>query len=539
MVYRILSILFVLFLAACSTSSTSDNSETPPDTEKITPSAAARFLTQATFGPTTESIEHLVAIGYDAWLTEQMAEPVNLHLPEVQKYPETEDLWQDMRYEVWWRMAITAEDQLRQRIAFALSEIFVVSDKSPLGDDTYGMANYYDILVRNAFGNYRELLGEVTLSPMMGIYLSMLGNEKPDEERNIRPDENYAREIMQLFSIGLVKLNVDGSVQTDSLGQPVSTYNQDVIKGFAHVFTGWNFADNRYWYDWEYNGLDPMRSFEAFHDKGAKYLLNSVLLPAGQTARADLEAALDTIFYHPNIGPFIAKQLIQSLVTSNPSAAYIERAARVFNDNGQGVRGDLAALARAILRDSEARADLAEQDSFFGKLKEPMLRFTQLWRAFNARAATGKYWFDYSDYIAGQAPLSAPSVFNFFSPGYSPPGAIAGAGLVAPEFQIFTETYATRILNMLAYSTLWGYMGIEDAEENQILLDISTELALVDNPAVLLEHLNLLLLSGQMSVEMEGELQRAIEQMPAEMRREKVTNAIFLIVASPQFAIQK
>jgi len=539
------SLLF-LVISACGGGSSPDN-EPPPSPPPPAPSfsiseeKAARFLTQATFGANNQSISNLADIGYDAWLEQQFSATTTLHYPLVTEYPDNDELNQKHRYEVWWRTAITADDQLRQRVAFALSQIFVVSDKSALGQTPYGLANYYDILVRNAFGNYRELLEEVTLSPIMGIYLSMLGNEKPNEALNIRPDENYAREVMQLFSIGLVKLNLDGSLQLGDDNQPISTYDQNVIKGFAHVFTGWHSADNPTWYQRRLNVISPMKAFEDFHDTGEKQLLDDFIIPAGGTAQSDLDTALDNIFNHQNVAPFISRQLIQRLVTSNPSPDYIERVATIFNDNGNGTRGDLKAVIKAILTDDEAISDSGLQDPTFGKLKEPLLRFTQLWRAFDASAESGKYWFNFSYYLSGQAPLSAPSVFNFYSPSYSPAGELSDANLVAPEFQILNETYITHTLNMLAISTYTGYQGIqlEPGNEDRILIDISAELAMTNNPTELVEHLNLLLLSGQMSENMKTELITATEAIPESETHLRVLNTLFLTLASPQYAIQK
>ncbi len=537
-------VLVSLLISACGGGSSPSTPEPPtlpppPPSASITAEQAARFLTQATFGPKLEEINSLAASGYQVWLQQQFAMPVGLHLPLVLEYPNDNDLNQADRYEVWWRQAITADDQLRQRVAFALSQILVISDKSPLNPAPYGMAGYYDILLNNAFGNYRELMEQVTLSPMMGIYLSMLGNEKPNQALNIRPDENYARELMQLFSIGLVELNLDGSIKTDAMGLPINTYDQDIIKGFAHVYTGWHFADNPSWYQIRPNEFAPMKAFEEFHDTGEKQLLNGVVLAAGNTAREDLEAALDNVFNHDNVAPFISKQLIQKLVTSNPSAGYIERVATIFEDNGSGVRGDLKAVVSAILLDQEARDYVANSSTSYGKLKEPLLRFTQLWRAFDATSATGKYAFSFSDFLLGQAPLSAPSVFNFNSPFFSPPGEILNAGLVAPEFQILTETYITYTLNMFAYSTYVGYQGVADAEDDRILINIDDEIAIAANADELLEHLNLLLLAGQMSNAMKSELKISIEAFPATEPEIRVLNTLFLILASPQFSIQQ
>ena len=334
-------------------------------------------------------------------------------------------------------------DQLRQRVAWALSQILVTSQVSLANRYPFGLADYYDMLAHHAFGDFRQLIEEVTLHPMMGVYLSMLGNRKPNAELNIRPDENYARELMQLFTIGLVELNADGTPKLDAHNQPIPTYDQAVVEGFAHVFTGWHwactfgspgncgFSNTRGTVP---NQILPMQLFPEEHDTGAKRLLtypNAVksVIPAGQTAEQDLADALDNIFHHPNVGPFISRQLIQRLVTSNPSPAYVARVSAVFDDDGTGQRGNLGAVVRAILLDAEARAPASTADPDASKLKEPVLRLTQLWRAYDGRAANGRYFNINPSVDFGQGPLQAPSVFNFYSPFYAPPGEIGpGAG---------------------------------------------------------------------------------------------------------------
>jgi len=322
---------------------------------------ASRLLMQASFGPTDAAIEQVIELGgAAAWVDAQLALPVQRHLPLVkQQYPDEEDIQQG-RYVAFWERALRANDQLRQRVAFALSEIMVVSDRSSSirahGNLT---AAYYDILVDNAFGNFRNLLEDVTLSPAMGVYLSMLGNERPDAVSGRRADENYARELMQLFSIGLVELNIDGTERAGTV-----TYSQPDVENLARVFTGWSWDKNR----WDVNPRGgwrpdrtsmerPMRAFPERHDTDAKLLLGTTI-PAGQTPAADLAMALDILFRHPNVGPFIAKQLIKRLVTSNPSPAYVRRVATVFNNNGDGERGDLGAVVRAILLDQSICASI-------------------------------------------------------------------------------------------------------------------------------------------------------------------------------------
>src|SRR5258705_4684635 len=338
---------------------------------------AARFLTRATFGPSPADIDKLAVIGYTAWFAEQVHAPASLERPTVEAWragdPNTS---QDQRLMMWWRNAIQRTDQLRQRAAFALSEIFVVSDVAgTLRDDPVGTAEYYDILVRDALGNYRTLLEDVTKSPAMGKYLSMLKNQKADPAHNIRPDENYAREALQLFSIGLDQLNPDGTPALDAGGERIPTYDQSVVEGFAATYTGWDYAGATNW-DWPQENYRPMEPWEDYHETAAKTVLDGVVLPAGNTAQQDLTAALDLIFAHPNVGPFIARRLIQLLVTSNPSPAYVGRVAAVFADDGTGVRGNLLAVFKAILLDTDAVNGAADHPDTFGKLREPILRLT-------------------------------------------------------------------------------------------------------------------------------------------------------------------
>lgn len=542
---------------------------------------ASRFLTQTTFGPTAKSLKHYMNIGEDAWLEEQFSTPVTPNLELLDRrveslgweaIPEEENddegyLRDLQRSDVWWEIVLRGDDQLRQRVAFALSQIFVISNVSDvLYNDTRGMADYHDTLARHAFGNYRELLEAVTLHPMMGEYLSSVRNRKADEAENIRPDENYAREVMQLFSIGLVELNLDGTVKTDDQGEPVPTYDQAVIKAFARVFTGWNFATAEHWWEWTSDAEGeamPMKAFQATHDTSEKTLLNGTTLPAGQSAEQDLEQALDNLFNHSNVGPFISKQLIQRLITSNPSPDYVERVARVFNDNGAGVRGDLKAVVRAIITDEEARTGHLEQPETFGKLREPILQFSHLWRVFKAQGVevhnaagepTGqRIRFRGSDRAAGQRPYGSFSVFNFYRPGYSHPGAISDAGLLSPEFQIHTESVMVVKTNQLTNSVFWrdmdaDYVQSQHAEQSWDIyppaLNMDEEKALADDPAALIDRLDLLLTAGQLPAEARNQLVQYLNGLPDPSqndhnRRVRVFEAASLIVASPYFAVQR
>ncbi|MGE9291934.1 MAG: DUF1800 family protein, partial [Puniceicoccales bacterium] len=441
---------------------------------------AARFLTQATFGPTPELIQEVQTLGIEGWIDNQFSQPIGLHQPILEAVDWVEEgggpyAFHKMR--AWWEQAMNSPDPLRQRIAFALSEILVISDNGAPANTPRGMLNYYDMLLANSFGNYRNLLEDVTYHPCMGIYLSHQGNQPPDPELGRFPDENYAREIMQLFTIGLWMLNADGTKLLDSEGQAIPTYDNDDITNLARVFTGmswgagntsvrWEFfwpdVPEDYNYDdlyvspmniwngpyeeWTEVSPDQWESREVFyHDQESKTVLGTTLpandpeSPESGYASADVDRALDVLFNHPNIGPFVSRLLIQRLVTSNPSPEYIERVSSAFSDNGQGIRGDMQAVVKAILLDSEARDLSLSEDPHYGMQKEPYLRFVSLARAFDAASESGIYEIYWIDDSYGMTPLSSPSVFNFFSPDYQPSGPSKDAGLVAPEFQITNE----------------------------------------------------------------------------------------------------
>ena len=533
-----------------------------------------RFLTQATFGATEDDIQKLVAISanYDTWVTQQIAaQPTNLLDNFEQRLrdaglPVTSRANLDFAYhkqliasDVLWDTFAYAEDQLRQRVAFALSQIFVVSDTSDtLFNNAKGVVAYHDLLATHALGNYRDLIEAVTLNPIMGEYLSMIRNEKVNNEENIRPDENYAREMMQLFSIGLVMLNADGSITLDDDGRPIPTYNQDVIKSFASVFTGWTYSNATFWdFDgWLFGDtINALKAFETQHDDSEKILLNGQVLPAGQSAYDDLQGALDNLFEHPNVPPFIGKQLIQLLVTSNPSPAYVARVSAVFRDNGEGIRGDLGAVVKAILLDEEARAGHINEPSKFGKLKEPVLKFTALIRAFNVIGyhpinASGTLRPILRYYLAsaasGQRPYGAPSVFNFFRPDHSPSGPIRDAGLVAPELQILNESFITEATNYGSAAIFNSYdFLLDDCHQRIEHLDgfgcpyaqFDQEIALANNLDRLLDRLNLLMLAGEMSSITADALIMLAQQQNEP--RFSVAEIVHLIYISPEFAVQR
>ncbi|HET7844516.1 MAG TPA: DUF1800 domain-containing protein [Xanthomonadales bacterium] len=521
---------------------------------------AARFLTQATFGPTLPEIQRLQNMGYNAWLAEQLAAAPTLHTPLLDARAALgEDVYQQVRQEAWFTRSVTANDQLRQRVAFALSEVLVVSDQNSAVDQPFALAHYYDLLLQRSFGNYRQLLRDVTLHAVMGNYLSMRGNQKEDAAENIRPDENYAREIMQLFSIGLVMLDANGTPVLSG-GQPVPTYTQATIRGFARVFTGWNWSGcTASEYEWCYPGetqqawwRQPMAPFGAYHETGSKQLLvypgvalaGGVLPPnTGVSATTqDLDAALDNIFNHPNVGPFVAKRLIERLVTSNPSPAYVGRVAAKFANNGSGVRGDLAAVVRQVLMDPEAR-NRAAMPANGGKLREPLLRVTQLWRALDARSVDNRYREGWPEYYGGQAALRSPTVFNFFLPSYSLPGEIATLGLVSPEFQISTDTFITRLTNEIAGKVYWFWRGNPDLSPEDVTVDLARDMPLANTPSRLVERYDLLFMGGAMSAPMRTIVLNDLNQIDLadgdDARRERVQDALWLILNSPEYVVEK
>jgi uncharacterized protein (DUF1800 family) len=439
--------------------------------------------------------------------------------------------------DAWWTHAIAGPDQLRQRVAFALSEILVVSNTTGnLGEQPGALPTYYDVLVRGAFGNFRQLLEDITLNPAMGRYLDMLRNDKANAARTRIPNENFARELMQLFSIGLYRLNLDGSMTLDAAGFPIETYGQEAILGTAAVCTGWTFfqANTPYVFNPPANWRSPMVNVPTRHSTDAKTILDGVMLPANQSAAEDLKTTLDTVFNHPNVGPFICRQLIQRLVTSNPSPGYLYRVASVFNNNGQGVRGDLQAVVRAILMDYDARGS-AKTTQGAGHVREPVIRLTNLLRAFGATSPDGRFSIRGANANLGQEAMHSPTVFNFFSPDYSAPGAIAEAGLKSPELEITNETTVVTVANYLR-TGINGGLGPSTA---RVTLNLSNEIAMAANPPQLVDHLNTLLMASNMSPAMRSVLINAVTQIPVTNPTERVRTAIYLLINSPEFAVDK
>lgn len=485
---------------------------------ELTPTAAARLLEQSTWGVNPLSLSHVQAVGMQAFLNEQFA-----MAPSTYPAPGAND---DMSVvqKRFFTNALTGQDQLRQRVAWGLSQIMVASAVKINNPSAFVL--WQNMFQNDAFGNFSTLLTDVTLSPVMGHYLDMVNNDKPGN--GVDPNENYAREVLQLFSIGLEQLNPDGTKQLDSSGNSIPTYDQDTIEGFAHTFTGWTYptkpgATARFNNPEYYGG--PMIPFDSHHDTGTKLLLNGVTLPAGGTTQADLTAALQNIFNHPNVGPFISKQLIERLVSSNPSPDYVGRVAAVFADNGSGVRGDLKAVVTAILLDPEARRgdDPAQAQPSDGHLKEPVLFITNLLRGMNG-TSDGSNLADVASDMK-QPPFFSPTVFNFYHPDH----VIEGTTLFGPEFEIFnTSTTISRInfVNTLVYGQL----------NNTTTVDISGYVPLAATPDQLVSAVAAVMLHAQVSDDMRNTLVTTLTSITDNTRRTKA--AFYLIGSSSQFQVE-
>ena len=553
---------------------------------------AARFLGQSTTGANFEVLEELSTTSFETWIDEQMLMPEMSYLDTskmvwdhfVQAYFDewgeividgNEDVFPASFYwrMAWWHNAMHGEDLLRQKVALALSELLVVSEDSRLDSDAFGLASYYDLLYSHAFGNYRDLLEGVTYHPAMGYYLSSINNEPTNEVENIHPDENYAREVMQLFTIGLYELNQDGTIIVDADDMPIETYENSDIGEFARVFTGLGPAG--YWAPWEdyseeevvwgawYNTVPyidatlPMVMYDDYHEGGVKHLLNGAATYEGASGVEDIYMALDNLFYQQNTAPFVSKHLIMRLVKSNPTPEYVGRIAAVFTDNGEGVKGDLGAVVKAILLDDEARNCEWIDDYASGKMREPMIRYIQLLKSFDAHNDSGKMFsvgWNTSDI---QHPLNSPSVFNFFLPSYAPSGPVMDSSLVAPEFELLNSTIAIEYINM-SFDIIWsenymesitlaspenvGYpwwdIGFSNPEDH-VELDFNDEISLAAyDPAAMIERLNLLLGGGTIS---SATMQTIVNIIDVDYLEptDRVKLALYFILISPDYVIQK
>ena len=528
-------------VAACGGGGGDSTPPPPPPPASISAAQASRFLAQASIGATRSEIARVQSLGYAAWLAEQFALPqqgTRWDWLVSKGFDAATNKNGEAGFDASaWRKLIASPDTLRQRVTLALSEVVVTAIDGLVGGGgwkAFSAAAWLDMLEANAFGNYRTLLQDVSRSPAMGLFLTFRGNVKADPSKGTLPDENYAREVMQLFTIGLQKLKPDGSLLLAG-GQPQDTYGQDDIGGLARVFTGWDFdlaGGTAATPDYQRR---PMIQVPSRHESGAKSFLGTTIA-AGTDGATSLGLALDALFAHPNIAPFISRQLIQRLVTSNPSPAYTARVAAVFANDGTGSKGNLRAVLEAILLDDEARNVATAPGG--GKLREPMLRFLAWARAFNASSASDAWAIGNTTDPGtrlGQSPLRSPSVFNFFRPGYVPPNsAIGSAGLVAPEFQITNESSVIGYVNYLqrAVST-----GIGD-----LAADYTSLLALADNAQALLDESNLVLAAGQIGVANIATMKTALDSMASgtdAARRNRVQAALVLVLAAPEFLVLK
>ena len=540
----------------------------------------ARFLQQAQFESSTVDIAAVKAKGYGAWLDEQMALPSSQGGWEwlqsrgygvIDKREFYFAEWYLPDYMVWYQI-LKSPDQVRRRMALALSEFFVVGADGITQPwfKAFQLAHFFDILCKHAFGSFRELLEEVTLCVAMGSFLNTLYNEKEDPVTGRLPDENYAREVMQLFTIGVDQLNLDGTPKTGADGRKLDAFTQEDVTHLARVFTGWVLDDSggvtsitvgpftNHVLNVEYT-RKPMVLRPYRHSLLEKRFLGTTI-PAGTDGSASLKTALDTLANHPNVGPFFARQMIQRLVTSDPSPAYVARVASVFNDNGNGKRGDLKAVFRAILLDDEARGAASLASPTHGKLREPMLRFAHWGRAFKLTSKAGTWKFNppnWSGNSLSQYPLRAPSVFNFFRPGYVPPNTdFAARKATAPEFQLVNETSVSQYINFLQNilpNGLWvggpelleQPMGSTPTDGHDIKPDYSAELALVTDPAALVRHLNLILAAGRLSQTTETTIIDALKldgttaTSSDNAKLYTVCRAVLFVMCAPEYLVQK
>lgn len=560
-----------------------ETASAPPNSK-----SAARFLLQAAFGPDLApanglppNLNDVTALGFEGWIEDQFTRPIGYIQPWVDWAMPVANglqLYGNLKEFSWWARAMGSPrlrpdspdpqlpDPLRQRVAFALSEILVASDRpEALAVEQPGMANYYDLMLKHAFGNYRDLLDDVALHPVMGIYLSHLGNQKAVPGSNVFPDENFAREIMQLFTIGLWQLNPDGTRRAGPDGQPLPTYDNHDITELARVFTGLAFGNNQNFDLWPRDFTVPMKCWDDFHDCNAKTLLGGLQLPArmpspghvGSAGLADVNAAISNLFAHPNVGPFLGMRLIQRLVTSNPSPGYVARVAAAFADNGSGVRGDMKAVIKAILLDPEARDPVMINQPTWGKLREPLLRVVNYARAFNAASTSGYYALDQFTLDHGQDPMNAPSVFNFFLPTHSPPGPLTQLGLVAPEFQIINASTAITGPNYFWEDAILGGLHTQGAGNPAYAVrpNLTNELAMIvpagqinqdvpagpaADPDALLRRLDVALTGGTLSPQQFQIIREAMLRVnpPSwQWHRQRLRLAIYLIVTSPDFNV--
>lgn len=560
-------------LAACSVAPVRPQR---PYIEAKTDEDAARFLLQAQFSASDAEIARVRSVGCARWLTEQFAARSGETGWDWLNRRGYDVIHNDTRYydnsypgdHMIWHQLMTSPDAVRKRCALALSEFFVVSLTGlDFGWRSHGLAHYWDQLSANAFGNFRTLLEDVTLNPAMGFYLNTRGNQKENPATGRVPDENYAREVMQLFTIGLYQLNPDGSDKLDASGHRTESYTQSDVSNLARVFTGYDFDQSRNVVTTEpvqqrkvgNTAFTRMRmALTPARHSSLEAVFLGTHIPANTPGDKALKLSLDALFTHPNVGPFFGKQMIQRLVTSNPSPAYVARVSAAFNDDGNGVRGNLQAVWEAILLDDEARSRNGLTDPRFGRLREPMLRFIQWGRTFGIQSTEGSWKLgDLTNPATqlGQSPLRSPSVFNFFRPGYVPPATMmATSGSLAPEFQIVTESSVSGYLNYMQNVIRNGIFVNTPNLPNNVknakgVLDISAtykdELAIVTDAPALVKRLNRLQCAGQLSAATQALMINALNATPVSatsseaVKLNRVASAIFMVMAAPEYLVQK
>ena len=535
---------------------------------------AVRLLQQATFGPEAGDAEALNGQSTSGWFRAQIAATPTYHTQTVLARVTAaaamdEDLYSSHSDE-FWRAAAEEDDQLRQRMAFALSQILVVSDDGDLFGRGVVMADYMDLLAEHAFGNYRDLLEAVTYSPAMATYLTYLANVKADPYTGRMPDENYAREIMQLFSIGLVELEMDGSVRTGEGGEPIETYTNDDVRGLAKVFTGLSLKGSNFW-DWYENSDEDaaysrMEMFDDFHSEAEKNFLG-VTIPAGTSGDESISLALDALIAHDNTPPFVARQLIQRFTTSHPSPQYIQRVATAFANGsytlldgsqiGEGRRGDLAATLAAVLMDEDAiNPDM--NDPSWGRVREPILRFLLWARAVGVNNGDATelgmlQWSSFPDML-GQHPYRSPSVFNFYRPGYVAPGTATGnAGLTAPELQtVNASTVIGYASYMDSFQRGWAQRDYDDQQTTGFVPQLDDESEMADDPQALVDHLDLVLTGERLETSTKDRIIGVLGEMTiradepsteedeeARDRRNRVNVAVNMVLTTPEFLVQR
>jgi uncharacterized protein (DUF1800 family) len=535
---------------------------------------ASRFLDQAAVSHDLSEVSNVMNMGYEAWIDDQFTKPVSHILPEM------EVIWHDLKvlyanngidtsdifgpyskhynYALWTVM-MTHEDYLRQRVAQALSEILVISMNSDLRDWGESLSSFYDLLLDNTFGNYYDILNDVSKSVPMGYYLSHINNPKTDTTANIRPDENYAREIMQLFSIGLYKLNIDGTPKRDSDGNPIPTYDNADIKEMAKIFTGLGCGALENRNNWPYTPIfgvglwaidktKPMQMFNDHHEPGPKVILKDITIDIPGDGMAEVDSVISYLFHHDNVGPFISYRLIQRLVKSNPSPAYVARVASAFNDNGNGVRGDMQAIIKAILLDEEARSGEYMNEESAGMVKPPFLRYASFLREIPLDNPSGKFWnngFSFLDKTL-HWPLAAPSVFNFYLPNHQPIGDFIELDLVSPELKIHNTSSAINYVNNTHEMINWN--AWYDWEDNDIIntdvwVDLIGLMNESDDIEKMINMLDIHITNGQLSEYTRQNMRDAMNALywtwDEDWRWHRASLLTYLFLISPDYVVLK